>query len=373
MERKEYPISVRVSFFLLAVILFFYAIIIAKDFLFPIVLGLLFGYLLFPIAEFLEGKRIPRILANLISILSFLVIVGAGLLLVYKQAGGLIDNFPEYKQKALLNIDKLENFFEDQFGLSDLRLVDFIRERVRNIFEEGSNAVNVIFNYTTGTLFRIGILPVYIFLFLFYRTKLANFLLKLVKKEKRILLINILRQYSHVVPRYMGGMSSVVVILMILNSTGLLIVGLEHAILFGIISALFNFIPYFGTLIGGSIPFFFALLTGDSPLMAVNVLILFGIIQFTENNILTPNIVGNSLNLNPMVIIIGLIAGGMVWGIPGMFAIVPLLAMFNILAENIENLKPYSFLLGMRGARRHAITAQNIRKFINRFRATKKS
>lgn len=370
---NKYPLTARISFFLLAIILFFYAIIAAKDFLFPVVLGLLFGYLLFPITQFLEEKRIPRIPSALISIIFFLAIVLAGLFLVYKQAGGLIDNFPVYRQKALMNIDKLENFVERQIGLSDLRLVDFLRERVKNIFEAGNNAVNVVFSYTTGTMFRVGILPVYIFLFLFYRTKLAKFFLKLVKKEKRLVAVNIMRRFSHVVPRYMGGVSTVVLILMVLNSIGLMIVGLDHAILFGIISALFNFIPYFGTLIGGAVPFLFALLTGDTGMLALHVLILFAIIQFTENNILTPNIVGNSLNLNPMVIIIGLIAGGMVWGIPGMFAVVPLLAMFNILAENIENLKPYSFLLGMKGARKHAITVENIKKFMNRFRKAEKS
>jgi len=364
---KKYPLSFRISFFFLSIILFLYAIITAKDFLFPIVLGLLFGYLLFPIAKFLEDRRIPRILANFISIITFLAIVGAALLLVYKQAGGLVDNFPLYRQKALANIDHLENFIENQFGLRDLRLVDFIRGRVKTLFESGNNAINVVFTYTTGTIFRIGILPVYIFLFLFYRTKLAIFILQLAPEDKKSLIINILRQYSHIVPRYMGGVSTVVLILMFLNSTGLFIVGLEHAILFGIISALFNFIPYFGTLMGGAVPFIFAVLTGETPLLALNVLILFAIIQFTENNILTPNIVGNSLNLNPMVIIIGLIAGGMVWGIPGMFAIVPLLAMFNILAANIETLKPYSFLLGMRGARKHAITVQNIKRFLSRF------
>jgi len=365
--KNQYPISIRISFFLLATILFFYSVIVAKEFLFPIVLGLLFGYLLYPIASLLE-KRIPRILASLLSIILFLIVVGSAIFLLYKQAGGLIDSFPDYKNKALTNIDHFEEFIERQTGLSDLRLVDFIRGWVKSLFETGNNALNIAFNYTTGTIFRIGILPVYIFLFLFYRTKLAIFILQLAPENKRYQTINVLRKYSHVVPRYMGGVSTVVIILMFLNSTGLLIIGLNHAILFGIISALFNFIPYFGTLIGGAVPFLFALLTGESPLFALNVLILFAIIQFTENNILTPNIVGSSLNLNPMVIIIGLIAGGMVWGIPGMFAVVPLLAMLNILAENIESLKPYSFLLGIRGARKHAITVENVKKFIARFR-----
>ena len=365
-DNMKYPPGTRLAALLLAIILFFYALIAARDFLIPLVLGLLFGYLLFPIADFLERKHLPRILANLLSIALFLVFVGGAIILVYKQTGGLIDNFPLYKTRALSNVDKLEKLAEDFFGVQDLRMVDFVRDRIKGLFETGNNVINKIFSATTGTLFRIGILPVYIFLFLFYRTKLAKFILKLTPKSKRSIAINVLRRYSHVVPRYMGGVSTVVLILAILNSAGLMIIGIEHAILFGIISALFNFIPYFGTLMGASIPFTFALVV--SPQFAIPVLILFIIIQFTENNILTPNIVGNSLNLNPMVIILGIVAGGMVWGIPGMFAVAPLLAMVNILSENVERLHAFSFLLGIKGARKHALTKDNIVKFISRFK-----
>lgn len=365
---NKYPLSVKITYVLLSIILFVFAIIQAREFLYPIVLGLLFGYLLYPIACFFEKKGMPRILANILSILIFLIVVASALIFLYKQAGSFIDDFPFYKQKALRNIDRLESELENQFGLSDLRLVELIRLRVKSLFEAGSNVFNNAFQNTAGTLFRLAVLPVYIFLFLFYRTKFALFILKIVPKEKRIIAIHVLRDYSHVVSRYMGGMSSVVLILAVLNSTGLLIVGIEHAIVFGIISALFNFIPYFGTLMGGSIPFIFAVLTGESPLLAFHVLILFIIIQFIENNILTPNIVGNSLRLNPMVIIVGIIAGGMVWGIPGMFAIVPILAMLNILAENVVTLHPYAFLLGIRGTRKHAITVENIRGFFRNFK-----
>lgn len=368
-DNKNFPLGTRFAVVLLGAILFVYALIAAREYLYPIVLGLLFGYLLFPIAEFLEKNKFPRIVANLLSILLFLLLVGGAIVLVYKQTGGMIDNFPAYRQTALSNIDKFGHEIEEYIGISDLRLVEFIRDRVRNLFEAGNNVINKAFSATAGTLFRIGILPVYIFLFLFYRTKLANFILKLTPKNKRLTTINVLREYSRVVPRYMGGVSTVVLILAILNSAGLMIIGIEHPMLFGIISALFNFIPYFGTLIGGSIPFVFALLI--SPHLAFQVLILFIIIQFTENNILTPNIVGSSLNLNPMVIILGIVAGGMVWGIPGMFAVAPLLAMFNILSENVEKLHPFSFLLGIKGARRHALTKENIQKFLARIRKRK--
>jgi predicted PurR-regulated permease PerM len=161
-------------------------------------------------------------------------------------------------------------------------------------------------------------------------------------------------------------MATVVIILAVLNSVGLIIIGIENPFVFGIISACFSFIPYFGTFIGGSIPFIFSLLTSDSPFMAFKILIFYVIIHTIENNILSPNIVGNSLRLNPLVIIVGIIGGGMVWGIPGMFAIVPLLAMLNIMSENVIKLHAYSFLLGPSGTRRHAITVENIKDFWNR-------
>ncbi len=358
---NRYPLSMKITFMLLAIILFFYGIIAAKDFLYPIVLGVLLGYLGYPITCYLEKKGFPRIPASLFSVLFFLFIVSFALIIIYRRAGTFIDQIPLYKQQALQNIDKMETLIEDQFGLSDLRLVEFFRSRIKYFFEIGNETMNQAFASAAGTIFRLAILPVYMFLFLYYRTKLAYFILQLVPKENRKVGIKILANFSTVVARYIGGMATVVVILAILNSIGLLLIGIENPFVFGIISACFSFIPYFGTFIGGSIPFLFSLLINDSPLVALKIIILYLIIHLIENNILAPNIVGNSLRLNPLVIIVGIIAGGMVWGIPGMFAIVPLLAMLNIMSENVVRLHAYSFLLGPSGTRRHAITIENIK------------
>jgi predicted PurR-regulated permease PerM len=362
---NRYPFSIKLTVALLLVILFFHAIIAAREFLYPIVLGVLFGYLLYPLAYFLERHHFPRILANLVSILFFVAVVGAILFFIYKQAGNLINDLPLFKQRAIGNVDRLEELIERKFGVGDLQLAEFLRLRIKNLFESGSTFLNSTFSATAGTIFRLGILPVYIFLFLFYRTKLAYFILKIVNPEKKLIAIRVLREFSTVVARYLGGVSTVVIILCFLNTAGLLIIGVDYAVVFGIISAICVYIPYFGTLIGGAIPFLFTLMTGETSTLALHVAILYAIIQFLENNILTPNIVGGSLRINPMVIIVGIIGGGMVWGIPGMFVIVPLLGMFNILSENVESLHPYSFLFGVTGARRHAITLDNLKKIIN--------
>jgi predicted PurR-regulated permease PerM len=357
------PLYVKFTFILLLVILSLYAVILAKDFLYPIVLGVLFGYLVYPITNFFEKKGLPRIPASLIGIAFFVFIVGFTLVSIYRQTGNFLDNFPLYKGQALANIDSLESFIEDEFGIADLRLTDFLRSRVKYFFEAGSDVMNKFFSNISGVLFSLAILPVYMFLFLYYRTKLAYFIMKLVVKENRLVAINILNRFSSVVPRYMGGISTVVLVIMVLNTIGLTFFGFKHPLVFGIISGLFAFIPYFGVLIGGVIPVGFSLLTGETPLLAFQLLIMFPIINSIENNILTPNIVGSSLRLNPMMIILGIIGAGMVWGLPGMFSIVPLLAMFNIVMESVPRLHPYSFILGETGTRRHSLTFRNIRAF----------
>jgi len=365
---KNYPVPVRIALYLFIIVLFFHAAISARDFLYPVVLGLLLGYLLYPVTCFFEKYGIPRIPASILSIIIFLGVVGAIVFFIYKQAGNLLNDFPLFKQRALGNIDKLEQIIEEEFGITNLRLTEFLRIRTKYLFETGSDFLNNFFTTTAGTVFRLGILPVYIFLFLYYRTKLAYFILKMVKYEKKLTAIKVLKEFSTVVSRYMGGIFTVVLILCFINTGAMIVIGIDYPVIFGITSALFAFIPYFGTLIGGSIPFLFAILTGSSPAIALKVAIAYLIIHSIENNILTPNIVGSNLRLNPMVIIIGIIAAGMIWGIPGMFAIVPLLAMFNILSENVDNLNPYAFLFGVSGTRRHAITVENVKKFISRLK-----
>ncbi len=358
---KTYTPSLRIALFLLITILFLYGIIMARNFLYPIAFGALFSYLLYPVVNYLEKNRIFRILAILIGIILALAVIGGIFLIFYQQLSNMFEDIESLKQSANKNIESLQTNLEDFLGLEDDRVEQFLKNEVNRIFQSAN--LNQIFSATTGTLVRILILPVYVFLFLFYRTKFAYFILKIVKREDKEMAINILRDISTVAARYMGGVFIVVLILCVINSSGLLIIGIDYAILLGIVSAFFNFIPYFGTLMGGAIPFLFVLLTTEPPLQfGIRVAVLFMIVQFTENNILTPNIVGGNVKINPFFIIVGLVAGAMIWGIPGMLLIVPFMAIARIIFVNIESLKPYAFLLGPRGTKKYSLKLEKIGK-----------
>ena len=363
---KRYPLYVKVAFVLLSIILFLYGMIVARDFLYPIFFGVLLAYLLYPFANSLEKFGIPRILANIISILLAILILGMGFLFIYNQLDRMIGDLPELRNKAVRNVETLLGNFKRFSNLEAGTIEEFLKDNVRYLFDTSTMAFNNLFTATTGTLFKIGIMPVYVFLFLFYRTKFAYFILKLTREENKRKIIKILRDVSKVASNYMGGVLVVVGVLCVINSTGLYIIGIKYAIALGIISAIFNFIPYFGTLLGGAVPLLFTLLVGEDPTDAFKVIALFALVQFTENNILTPNIVGNHVKINPFFIIIGLVAAAMVWGIPGMLVIVPSLAVLKIIFENIPEYRPIAFLLGMEGTSKHAITLANIKRFWRR-------
>ena len=336
-----------------------YVLVLAKDFLYPLAFAVLLSYLIYPIVNFLEKKGMPRIFSILVPIIAALTIFVFLAFFILNRVGLFMDDLPNLREKTIEHIENLQRFAETEYGIPGERLKNFI---LTQIYDIGSQS-GKIFSATTGTIFVVLMQPVYVFLFLYYRTKFAYFFLKIVGRNNRLIAIKVLREIATVATRYMLGVTSVVLLLCIFNSVGLIIIGIKYALLLGIISALFSFIPYFGNFIGGSIPFLFAILTEDSPKYALRIAIFVYIIHFTENNILSPNLVGNNIRINPFIIILGLIAGAMIWGLPGMLVTIPFLAIFNIIMKEIPGLQPYAYLFGNHGTKRHALTMENIKRY----------
>jgi len=355
------------------VILFFYSIIVARHLLMVITLAVLFSYLLYPLVVRLEMIRFPRFLANIIAILLLFSIFTGLIFLMYKQVETLLGDLPALKSKALQNIDQLEVYIESISGLEVHKQHQWLKENVNDLFESGSRFLSVTFTATTSTLAKMFLLPVFVYYMLFYRQKFFIFLLRTIPADKKSVAVVIMKRISQMVQRYIGGVFVVVLVLSVLNSLGLYIVGIKYPIVFGLISAFFNFIPYFGTWIGGSIPLLFTLLTGDSLQLAVGVLILFAIIQFTENNILTPNITGGYVDINPLITILSIIVGGMVWGIIGMVVVLPVVATIKIISEHSPSMKAVAYLISNQQERKYLVRKRRAYYIWSRIKAVFRS
>lgn len=361
------PNLVRFALILFCISLIILGLILAKNILIPLAVSVFFAYLLFPIVAKIEKWGAHRGLATILVILVAIGIIGSLILLVSVRISNLDIDLVQVKEQVDHKVESLITIVEQRLKLNSHTLDESFNRISENFFNSWETKLGSVFSTTTTTLFQVFILPVYTFFLLFYRTKTAHFIIRLVKRKDRAKVIAIMREVSHITTRYMGGLLMVVLILAILNSIGLVIIGIPHAILFGVGAAILNLIPYVGTFIGGLIPIMFVFFTEQEPFQTMmQIFLMFWIVQFLENNLITPGIVGNNIKINPFAIIFSLLLGNLIWGVAGMLIVVPLLAILKVIMRNVDELKPFAYLISDRGVENHKVRFKKIRKLFQK-------
>ena len=199
-----------------------------------------------------------------------------------------------------------------------------------------------LFSATTNLISLLVQIPIYIFLFLIYRDRFTAFFMSLLSDQEEIAWK---KEVENVVQGYISGLLLVTIIVAILNSVGLLALGINHAIFFGILSGILTIIPYVGIFIGASVPVVMALLTKDSLWYPAGVIIIFSVVQFLEGNFITPRITGSKVSINALAAILALLIGGKILGIAGMILAVPALGIIKIMLSRTTHLKHFVILL----------------------------
>lgn len=348
---------VRIALVLFILAVSFFVIIAAKDVLMPFAISFFFAYLLYPLVWRIERKGVHRVLAILVIMLIAFLFFGGIALILSSRLSDMQINFSELKNQIDKRTDAMLEALEARTGVESDIIGTYLNKLSGTLFESGKAGAGKFFTTTTTTIFQIVLLPVYTFLLLLYRTKTAYFIFMLAGRNNRMKVLLILREISKVTTKYMGGLLLVVLVLAILNTTGLYIIGVPHAFFFGPFAAVLNLIPYVGTFIGGSVPILFILFTYPDPFHTIfQVFILFISVQFLENNLITPNIVGNNIKINALAIILGLLIANMVWGMAGMLIVVPILAILKIIMQHFDELKPFAFLISDKGVSTHQVS-----------------
>ncbi len=324
-----------------------FVLIIGKGILIPIAIALLLAFFLRPAARKLESWGWPRALAHalliILLILGILVLVGV---LSFALRSFILD-IPQYATTIAQNIDSVQTWITSALGVSNADQAIWIKENL-NLLELGASNAGRIFGATANTIAMGSLVFIYTFFFLYYRTKFKNFLAQLIGKHRKDAVERMTKKISRVMPSYLTGMSFVLIIMSALNSLGFWIIGVHSPIFFGILAAVLNVIPYIGTAIGFGLVVIFTLLT-SSVGAALLVVALFVVVQFVDNNILTPNIAAGQINVNPLAAIVGIIVGGVIWGVVGMIIAIPILGIIKIICDNMEGLESFGYLIGTEG------------------------
>lgn len=351
--------------------LFFLGLIItllkvAQPVLLPLAVAILFSFLLMPISQKLESWKVPRGLAIIISLLVAVLLVAALIYFFYSQVLMFVNDWPELSKQLSAKIDKLFSFISERFNYSEVEQKNWLNERLQSAGSSAASYALGIFSATGSFIASVALLPIFIFFLTYYRDKYKHFVeLMANDEEKAGKALGIIKKITVVSQKYLKGLFLVIVILSILNSTGFLLLGLRHAVLFGVLLALLNIIPYIGILIGSIFPVMMALITEDQLGIALGVLGVTIFVQFLENNFITPNVVGSSVSINPFTAILGLTTSALVWGIVGMIIALPFIGMMKVAFDNIDPLKPWGYLMGEERNYKHD-SKDNRRKFFLR-------
>jgi predicted PurR-regulated permease PerM len=181
---------------------------------------------------------------------------------------------------------------------------------------------------------------------LYYKTLLLEFISKLFASEHHMAVAEVLAGTKKIIQSYVLGLFFELIIVAALNSAGLLLLGIEYAVILGIMGAIVNLIPYIGGIIAIALPMIIAFVTKDSLTYPFLVLGLYIIIQFIDNHYIIPKIVAAKVQINALISVIVVLVGGAIWGVSGMFLSIPLTAIAKVIFDHVEPLKPWGYLLG---------------------------
>jgi predicted PurR-regulated permease PerM len=187
---------------------------------------------------------------------------------------------------------------------------------------------------------------VYIFLLLYYRDHIKHFFLKLSPSAQQGEVAQVVTRVAHVSQQYLVGLTKMIVCLWIMYGIGFSLLGVKNALFFAILCGVLEIIPFVGNITGTALTVLVSAAQGAGFPMLGGLIAVYGVIQFIQGWLLEPIIVGPQVKINPLSTIIALVIGQLVWGIPGIFLAIPITAMFKIVCDHIESLKPLGFLIG---------------------------
>ena len=332
---------------LLFIIGLVFCLYILKPIVVPLIIALILTVSIFPLVNFLEKKwRANRVISALTAIFALSIILFGLLAFIVFELTDILEKSDLYILRLTEVYNSILSYLDANLGVrkSELSLKKFnmgatIKDNFTNIID---------FLTSSGSIFsNIILIPLYIFFFLIYRKFFKSFIFKAFSSDGNVLRVkSVLAKLYKVQQNYLYGLFTVMFIVGLLNSLGLLILGIENAFFFGFLAAILLLIPYIGIMIGSLLPALVALATKDSAWYAVGVIAVFMFIQMIEGNYITPKITGSRVSINSFVAILSIILFSMLWGTAGMIVALPVIASLKVVFDSIPELKPYGFLIG---------------------------
>lgn len=342
---KDTAYPVRLAAVLISISLVVLGLYLLQDLLILLSFSMILAMLVLPVCSWLEAKGVARSIAIALCILIMFVCIGLLLLLLVGQIAEFASDWPMFIRKAEKWIAGLQSFLSHNLNISRKKQMVEVSNQTINLLKNSGDIITTTFGTVIHGVTTLIIVPIFVFFFLYYRQFFADFLSRVFPTTERSVLQGIMQKTGTVVQSYLVGLLAVMLIVSLLCIAGFWWIGVDYFMFFGCLTGILLLIPYVGIWIGAALPIILTL-ASLGPNYALGVIAWVAAVQFVEANFITPLVIGSKVSINPMVAMLALLAGEMIWGIPGLILALPLTAILKVIFDHVPALAAYGFLLG---------------------------
>ncbi|HRP30803.1 MAG TPA: AI-2E family transporter [Agriterribacter sp.] len=342
----QLPLTVRRSIELIGLCFLLALFSVAHSIIMPLLMAFFISLMLLPLFRLFRKIKIPELASIALAIVIALLIILSILTFFSLQIASLVKDFPLLEKNLNAHWSTLSGWINRNFNISADQQIKVLQEQGGKLLNNAGSYLSGAAVSVTNVFVFLGLLPIYVFLILFYKNLLLRFVFLWFNKNNHPQVESALRETEVMVKSYLTGLLIQVTYMTILLGVILMIIGIKHAMLIAIIFAVLNLIPYVGALIGNIIGVLLTLTSSAELWHVFAVLIVIAAVQFLDNNILMPRIVGSKIKINALASIIGVIIGGTLAGVSGMFLSLPMIAILKIIFDHTEEFKHWGIVLG---------------------------
>lgn len=343
---RKYTLNLaNIFYFIFSFAALIWILIVAKVIIIPLVFSSFFALMLKPIVDFFETKFRFRILGIFTSYVLAVIPLFAIFFFFFNQTRVLFNNLPSVRERLNKVMILISDWSDRKFNLKSDATASWLSDNILEVSDISIGIIKESLQSTTNILANLILIIVITYFMLLYRTVFKNFILIQVSSKSRESVMLLLNKIQNLIKQYMLGQGLVVIILGLLIGSGLWLIGVPYPFFWGFLAGFLEIIPYVGTTIGGILPLFYMIMVSDTVWQPLAVIGLYITVQQIEGNFISPNIMGQSIKINPMFIILGLFVGGIMWGISGMILALPILALLKEIFRSIDIFEPMSYLM----------------------------
>ncbi|WP_020602420.1 AI-2E family transporter [Spirosoma spitsbergense] len=341
---ESHPHYHQFSLTLLSLAILTAAIYLGQDILVPLALAGLIAVLLRPVERRFTQWGMHKAISISLAVLLAIILVSGVAILMSMQLSDFADDLPKIRRNLSDSLHDMKQWVRREYNVSYRDQDKYIKKAQAETLDSLQSTDTL--GFITGPLGTLTLIPIYVFLLLYYRSMLLHFVVVLFSEKHTARVKEVLGEIKAVVQNYMVGLLIETACVAALNFVGLLILGVQYALLLSVMAAILNLIPYIGGLVATALTVLITFSNNPELSVALGVVGVFLVVQFIDNNVFVPLIVASKVRVNALVSILGVLIGGTLAGVSGMFLSIPAIAILKVIFDRVDSLRPWGVLLG---------------------------